>query len=87
MTWDVKWRNYIGSMIGVSFIPLDNVTCHDMTKVWTAVNEHNCLKYQAIQISPAWESEKKTLYTELRACCLDGEGWSWIKVYDTHKDV
>jgi hypothetical protein len=28
-----------------------------------------------------------TIYTELKACCLDGEGWSWIKAYGAHKRV
>ena len=26
-----------------------------------------------------------TVYTKLKACCLDVEGWSWIKVFDAHK--
>ena len=45
-------------MVRVSGVPLDYVTCQDMPAGWTAANEHNRLKYQAIQIGPAWEAGK-----------------------------
>ena len=46
----------------------------------TASNKHDRLKYKAIQIGPALETRKMTVYTKLKACCLDDKGWSWIKV-------
>jgi hypothetical protein len=85
-TWDIKWENYLGSMLGSSGVPLDYVTRRDMPAEWTAGNEHDALKYQAIQVGPAWEADKMTVYAELKACCLDGEGWAWIKAYDRNKD-
>ena len=30
--------------------------------------------------------DKMTVYGELKACCLDSEGWAWIKRFDTQKD-
>ena len=65
---------------------MDYATCCDIPEVSTAENEHDRLKYQAIQIGTAWESNKMTLYTKLNACWLDGEGWALIKAYGTHKD-
>ena len=62
-TWDVKWENYIGSMVGLSGIPLDYMTCFDIPVGWTAVNLHDRLKYQAIQIGPAWEDDKMDVCT------------------------
>ena len=53
-TWDVKWENYIHSMVGVLGIPLYYVTCCVMPAGWTAANKHNHLIYQVIQIGPAW---------------------------------
>ena len=79
MTWDVKWENYIGSMVRLSDIPLDQVTRHDMPVGWTVANKHDHLKYQEIQIGPAWESNKMSVYTKLKACCLDDQVCSWIK--------
>ena len=52
-TWDVKWENYILSMVRLSGIPLDYVTCRDIPSGWTAVNEHDRLKYQVIQVDTA----------------------------------
>ena len=40
-TWNVKWNNYIGSMVGVSGIPLDYVTRNDMPVVWTTEKERD----------------------------------------------
>ena len=74
-------------MVAVLGISLDYVTRHDIPVLWTAENEHNHLKYQGIQIGPAWEADKTAVYTKLKACFLDGEFWSWIKVFDTQKDV
>ena len=79
MIWDFKWGNYIGSMVGLLVIPLYYVTHCDRPVVWTAANEHYCIKYQAINIGSEWESDKMTVYTKLKACCLDGKGRSWIK--------
>ena len=73
-------------MVGVSGIPLGCVTHRDMPSGWTAVNGHDFPKYQAIQIGPAWEANKMTVNTKLKACCLDGEGWLWIKAYNAQKD-
>ena len=47
-TWDIKWDNYIGSMVGVSVITLDYMTFNDIPVGWTAANEQNRLKCQAI---------------------------------------
>ena len=85
-TWDVKWENYIGSMVGVSVIYLDYMTRHDMSIGWMAANEHDHLKYQAIHIGLAWEDNKMDVFTNLKACCLDDEGWSWIKFFDAQED-
>ena len=52
-TWDVKRENYILSMVRLSGIPLDYVTCRDIPSGWTAVNEHDRLKYQVIQVDTA----------------------------------
>ena len=55
-TWDVKWENYIGSIVGVSGIPLDYVARLDMPVGWMVVSEHDHLKYQVIHIGPDWEA-------------------------------
>ena len=47
-TWDFKWEDYIGSMVRLLGVPLDCVTRHDMLSGWTAANEFDCLKYQAM---------------------------------------
>ena len=70
-TWDIKWGNYIGSMVGVLGIPLGYVMCSNMPVGWKAENEQNHLKYQPIQIDLAWEYDKMAVYTDLKACCLD----------------
>ena len=85
-TWDIKWENYLGSMMGASGIPLDYVIRRDMPDGWEPGNEHDILKYQAIQTGPAWETDKMTVYAELKACCLDSNGWAWIKQYDRMKN-
>ena len=86
MTWDVKWENYIGPMVGVSGIPLDYGTCCNIPSGWIAANENKYLKYQAIHIGMAWEYDKMTVYTKLKAYGLDGKGCLWIKAYDGEKD-
>ena len=73
-------------MVVLSRINLYYVTRCDIKFGWTAVNEHNCLKYQAIYIGLYWEADKMTVYANLKACCLDVEGWSWIKVFHVQKD-
>ena len=73
-TWDIKWDNCIGSMVGVSVIPLDYVTHSDITVGWTAANEHDRLKYQAIHIGLSWEANKMTIYKKLKTCYLYREG-------------
>ena len=52
--WDVKWENYIHSMVGVLGIPSDYVMRCVMPAGWTAANKHEHLRYQEIQIGPAW---------------------------------
>ena len=47
----LNWKNYIGSIELVLVIILDYLTRCDMTEGLTAANNHNILKYQAIQIS------------------------------------
>ena len=37
-TWDVKWDNYIGSMVVVLDIPLDYVMIHDIPVECTVAN-------------------------------------------------
>ena len=64
----VKWENYIGSMVGVLYIPLDYATCCDMPVGWTSENDKNRLKYQAMPISLAWEAKNMVFYTKLNAC-------------------
>ena len=49
----IKCENYIGYMVVVLDIPLDYVMRQDMLVWWTAANEHDNLKYQAIYIGPA----------------------------------
>ena len=85
-TWDVKWDNYIGSMVVVLDIPLDYVMIHDIPVECTVANEHYRLKYQVIHIVPDWEAGKMDVYTKLKACCLYGKVWSLIKSYDAHND-
>ena len=53
---------------------------------WSTDNKHYRLKYQAIQIGPDWEADKMAVYTDPKACFLDGNVRSWIKVYYKHKD-
>jgi hypothetical protein len=72
--------------MGASGIPLDYVIRRDMPDGWEPGNEHDILKYQAIQTGPAWETDKMTVYAELKACCLDSDGWAWIKQYDRMKN-
>ena len=85
-TWDIKWENYLGSIMGASGVPLDYVTRRDMPATFTPANQHDILKYQAIHTGPAWEADKMTVYAELKACCLDGDDWAWIKAYDANKN-
>ena len=48
-------------------------------------NAHDLLKYEAVQVGPAWEADKMAIYAELKACCLDSDRWPWIKGFETHK--
>ena len=75
----------MGSIVVVSGTPLDYVTFLNIPAGWNAVNKHDCLKYKAIHIGPSWEAKKMTVYKKLKACFLDGEVWSYIKVYGVHK--
>ena len=43
--WDTKWGKYLGSMMGVSGIPLDYIVRRKQPDGWTADNYHNHLKY------------------------------------------
>ena len=51
-----------------------------------AVNEHDRLKYQAQHVGPSYNTDKMTVYGELKAYFLDSEGWAWIKIFDVQKD-
>ena len=82
-TRDVKWDNYIGSMVVMLGIPFDYVTCRDMLVGWIEANEHDSLKCQAIHIGPALEAKKMAVCTNLKSCSLYGEFWLLIKVYDS----
>ena len=73
-------------MVRVSVISLDYVTRHNMPVGWTATNKHDQLKYQAIHIGLDWEADKMAVYTNIKACCLDGEGWLWIKYFNSQED-
>ena len=53
-TWDIKWVNCIGSMVGVSGVHLDCVMRRNIPVGWNAVNNLYCLKYQEIHIGLAW---------------------------------
>ena len=74
-------------MVGVLVIPLDNVRRFDTTVGWTAANEHDHLKYQAVHIVPSWEAKIMAAYAKLKACCLYRKFWSRIKAYDAQKDI
>ena len=74
ITWDVKWENYIGSMVLVSGIPLGYITHWEMPVECTAANKHGRLKYQGIQIRQDWDSDKMAVYTNHKDHCLYGEG-------------
>ena len=86
-TWDLTWDNYIGLLVRVLGIPLYYVTHCNMPVGRTAANEHNRLKYQAIYIGPTQEANKMNVYTDPKACCLDGEGCSCIKSFGAQKYV
>ena len=75
-TWDVKWDNYIGTMAQLLGFPLDYVIRCEMPVGWTAANDHNQFKYQAIYNVPDWEANKMAVYTKTKDCFLDGEGRS-----------
>ena len=69
-------------MVGLLGIPLDYVTRRNMQVGWTASNEQDPLKYQAVHIGSAWEAT----YTDINYCCLDGKDRSWTKEFDAQKD-
>ena len=79
--------NFVGSIVGLSGIPLYSVTCRNIPVGRTAVNEHDRLKNQAIYINLAWEANKMSVYKNLKACCLYGKGCLWIKAFGAHKGV
>ena len=74
-------------MVGVLGITLDFLKRCDMPVGWKVANNHNKLKYQAIHIGLAWEDDKMDVYTKLKAYCLNGKELSWIKAFDSQKDV
>ena len=88
--WDTKWENYLVSLQVASRIPLDYIVWCDMPATWNptidAVNEHDRLKYQALLTGPSYETDRMTVYGELKACCLDSEVWAWINIFDRQKD-
>ena len=86
ITWDVKWEHYIESMVGVSGINLNDVMRCDIPVGWAAMDEHNHLKYQAIQIGTAWDTDEMFFYTNIKAYWLDVEDWSCIKAFDAKND-
>ena len=43
-TWNVKWKNHIVSMVGLSGILLDYGTRHNMPVGWTTADEQDHLK-------------------------------------------
>ena len=86
VTWDILLENYIGSIIGESGVPLDYVIRRDQAAGWTAANEHDRLKYAAVQTGPAWDKDTMKVYVELKQACLLSEGWTWIKDFDNSKD-
>ena len=73
-------------MVWVLGITLDYVIRSDMPFLWMVANEHDQLKYQAIQIGLAWEANKMAVYTDIKACCLYCKVWLWIKAFDAQKD-
>ena len=88
--WDTKWENYLGSLQGALGILLDYVVRRYMPVTWNpttdAANKHECLKYQALMTGPSYETDRMTVCGELKACCLDSEGWACIKRFDRQKD-
>ena len=88
--WDTKLENYLRSLQGALGIPLDYVVRSDMPSTWDpapdAENEHDRLKYQALQTGPSYDTDRMNMYRELKACCLDSKGWAWIKIFNRQKD-
>ena len=56
--------------------------------IWMDISERERLfKISRDTVGPAWETDKMVFYSDLKACCLDGEVPSWIKLFDAQKDV
>ena len=53
---------------------------------WTADNDHQRLRYQDLHVGASYETDRMSVYGELKACCLDIKGWAWIKRFDSKKD-
>ena len=53
--------NYIGSIVGLSGIPLYSVTYCDIPVGRIAVNDHDRLKNQSMHIDQAWEANKMSV--------------------------
>ena len=66
-TWDIKFDNFLGTRVGQTGIPLDNVTRRVMPAAWAAENAHELLNYEAVQVGPSWEADKTAVYAELKA--------------------
>ena len=78
-------KNYLGSMMVASGIRLDYIVLRKQPDGWTADNDHDRLKYQALHVGPSYKTDQMSVYSELKACCLDREGWAWIKLFDPKK--
>ena len=69
--WDIKWENYLGSLQGSSGIPLYYVVRRDIpatsNPATDAANEYDRLKYQALMTGPSYETDRMTVYGELKA--------------------
>ena len=84
--WDMKRENYLVSMMGASGIPLDYIVRRYQPEGWTADNDHDRLKYQALHVGPSYKTDGMLVYGELKSCFLDSKGWAWIKRFDSKKD-
>ena len=66
--WYTKWENCLGSMMGASGIPLDYIVLRKQPDGWTADNDHDRLKYQALHNGPSYETDRMSVYGELKTC-------------------
>ena len=72
-------------MMGASGIPLDYIARRKQPDGWTADNDHDRIKNQALCVDSSYKTDRMLVYGELKACCLDSEGWDWINRFDTRK--